>query len=250
MNALNPELMRTLPGALQRLADNDEVGCIILTGAGTKAFCAGGDKKAIAQGVDMMARGDKAPKAKLGLEARTAWLRRCVEASRILHIMRKPTIAMINGACAGAGLSLAAACDFRVAAQSAVLTTAFVRMGLSGDYGGSWHLTRLLGTAKARELYFLGERYTAQEAKDMGLVNRVYSDAELREKTMELARRLVQGNPATYAFIKENMNTAELASLEISLDQEARNMMLARRALLDAQKDADSAKAKDTRDAG
>lgn len=237
MNALNPELMKTLPHAVSRLADNPDVGCVILTGAG-KAFCAGGDKKAIASGVEAMAKAGEAPSRKLTLETRVAWLRRCVEASRTLHIMGKPTIAMINGACAGAGLSLAAACDFRFAAQSAVLTTAFVRMGLSGDYGGSWHLTRILGTAKARELYFLGDRYSADEAKQMGLVHRVYADEELRERTMEIARRLAAAHPSTHAYIKGNMNTAETATLEVSLDQEALNMMLARRALMDAQKSA------------
>ena len=237
MNALNPELMKSLPHAVSRLAENPDVGCVILTGAG-KAFCAGGDKKAIASGVEAMAKAAEAPSRNLTLEARVAWLRRCVEASRTLHLMRKPTIAMINGACAGAGLSLAAACDLRFAAQSAVMTTAFVRMGLSGDYGGSWHLTRILGTAKARELYFLGDRYSADEAKQMGLVHRVCADEELRDRTMEVARRLVAGHPSTYAYIKSNMNTAETATLEESLEQEALHMMLARRALMDAQKNA------------
>ena len=236
-NALNPELMRTMPAAIAKVAENPDVGCVILTGAGD-TFCAGGDKKAIASGAEAIAKAGAKPSRNLTLEARVAWLRRCVEASRLLHIMRKPTIAMINGACAGAGLSLAAACDFRFTAKSAIFTTAFVRMGLTGDYGGSWHLTRILGTAKARELYFLGDRYTADEAKEMGLVNRVYADDELRERTMEVARRLVSGIPATYTYIKDNMNLAETATLEVSLQQEAQNMMLARRALVDAQKSA------------
>ena len=236
-NTLNPAIMKGLPRAVSKLTDNPDVGCVVLTGAGD-TFCAGADKKEIASGVKAIAKAGDKPDRKLTLETRVAWLRRSAEASRLLHIMKKPTIAMINGACAGAGLSLAAACDFRFAAKSAIMTTAFVNMGLPGDYGGSWHLTRILGTAKARELYFLGDRYSADDAKEMGLVHRVYPDAELRDQTMEVARRLVKGHPATYAYIKENMNTAETASLEAAIDQEALNMMLARRALMDAEKSA------------
>jgi 2-(1,2-epoxy-1,2-dihydrophenyl)acetyl-CoA isomerase len=248
-NALNPELMRTMPKVFQRVADNPEIGCVILTGAGD-TFCAGGDKKAIASGVEAMnkaeAKADAPPKRSLTLEGRVDWLRRCCDAARILHNMKKPTIAMINGACAGAGLSLAAACDFRFGLESSIYTTAFVRMGLSGDYGGSWFLTRLVGTAKARELYFLGDRYSSKQAKEMGILNEVYPTMdELRAKTMETAKRLVQGNPATYAYIKENMNLAETQPLEPFIEHEALNMMLARRALMDAAKAAEKQKAAD-----
>jgi 2-(1,2-epoxy-1,2-dihydrophenyl)acetyl-CoA isomerase len=134
--------------------------------------------------------------------------------------------------------------------ESSIYTTAFVRMGLSGDYGGTWFLTRLVGTAKARELYLLGERYSAQQAQEMGILNQVFPTMdELRAKTMEIAKRLVQGNPATYAYIKENLNLAETQPLEPFIEHEALNMMLARRALMDAAKAADARKPKEEKSA-
>jgi 2-(1,2-epoxy-1,2-dihydrophenyl)acetyl-CoA isomerase len=99
------------------------------------------------------------------------------------HELPKPTIAIINGPAAGAGLALALACDLRIAGVSARLVTAFVRVGFSGDFGGSYFLTRLVGTARARELYFTGRPVEAEEALTLGLVNRVVPDDQLRDAT-------------------------------------------------------------------
>ena len=139
-NALNPALCLALAERLAAAADDPAVRAIVLTGAGG-TFCVGGDVKS------MGARADRdAPE-----RDRVAALRARMEASRILHEMPKPTIAAIEGAAAGAGLSLALACDFRVCGRSAKLTTAFAKVGLSGDYGGTYFLTHIVGAAKARE---------------------------------------------------------------------------------------------------
>src|SRR4051812_26697114 len=153
-NALSPAMLDALAGALADAEADDDVRCVVLTGAGG-AFCAGGDVKAMAE----------APGA-FDYEEAVAVQRRSQRAtSGRLHGMPKPTIAALPGAAAGAGFALALACDLRIAARGAVLTTAFGRVGLSGDYGGTWFLSRLVGTAKARELYFLSERVTADEAE-------------------------------------------------------------------------------------
>lgn len=144
-----------------------------------------------------------------------------MEVSRILYELPKPTIAMINGPAAGAGLALALACDLRIAGVSARLVTAFVRVGFSGDFGGSYFLTRLIGTARARELYFTGRPVEAEEALTLGLVNRVVPDDQLRDATMELARSLAQGPQIALSLMKCNMNCAENAGLAELLDIEA-----------------------------
>jgi 2-(1,2-epoxy-1,2-dihydrophenyl)acetyl-CoA isomerase len=128
---------------------------------------------------------------------------------------------MINGPAAGAGLAFALACDLRIAGASARLVTAFVRVGFSGDFGGSFFLTRLVGTAKARELYFTGRPVDADEALSLGLVNRVVPDEQLHDVTMELARSLAHGPAVALALMKRNMNCAESGGLAELLDMEA-----------------------------
>jgi 2-(1,2-epoxy-1,2-dihydrophenyl)acetyl-CoA isomerase len=135
--------------------------------------------------------------------------------------MPKPTIAMVRGAAAGAGLALAMACDLRIASDTAKFTTAFAKVGYSGDFGGSYFLTRLVGTARARELYFTAELLDASRALATGLVNRVVPDADLERETLELAARLAKGPRIAYRYIKRNMNAAESGTLAELLDLEA-----------------------------
>lgn len=228
LNAMDGALMRALNDAVRRAAGDAEIGCVVLTGAGG-AFSAGGDMKAaaVARG-----EGEKPPeRPPQSFEARVAWLKRSMEAARLLHDMSKPTIAMISGACAGAGMSLAGACDLRYADQSARFTTAFARAGLSGDYGGSWFWTRILGTAKARELYLLSEKLDAQQALAAGVVSAVYPEEELTERVMEIARRLAAGPRAAYGYMKRNLNAAEAGRMDEVFDLEAMTMLLSRQAL-------------------
>jgi 2-(1,2-epoxy-1,2-dihydrophenyl)acetyl-CoA isomerase len=154
-----------------------------------------------------------------------ARLRARMDVSRLLHDIPKPTIAMVNGAAAGAGMALALACDLRIAGQSARFVTAFAKVGFSGDFGGSWFLARLVGTAKARELYFTAEPLDAAQALALGVVNRVVPDAELAGAVTEFARKLAHGPRVALAAMKQNFNAAENATLAELLDLEARRQI-------------------------
>ncbi len=211
LNAMSRPMLDALLEALPRLAEDPVVGVVVLTGAG-RGFCAGGDVKVMAEGNELGGQ---------TMEEKAQALRARMETSRWLHEMPKPTIAMVRGPAAGAGLSLAMACDMRVASDTARLGTAFARVGYSGDFGGSYYLTQLVGTAKARELYFTADLLDAQQALALGLLNRVVPDARLEEETMALASRLARGPRVALRYMKRNMNAAESASLEEMLDLEA-----------------------------
>src|SRR5205809_1791595 len=185
---MSPSMLDALLEALPRLAADPEVGVVVLTGAG-RAFCAGGDVKAMAEGREF---------GGTTLEDKAQALRSRMEVSRWLHEMPKPTIAMVRGAAAGAGMSLALACDLRVAGDTARFATAFARVGYAGDFGGSWFLTQLVGTGKARELYFTADILDAREARELGMVNRAVPDAPPEEETLAPARRTAPAPRPTY----------------------------------------------------
>ncbi|MDF0498976.1 enoyl-CoA hydratase-related protein [Bradyrhizobium yuanmingense] len=221
-NALSDGLTSRLRRAIKYFADDPRTGSILITGAGT-AFCAGSDVKAMHQ---------SRPKTEATLEQQLEGLR---VAQRMLTgalvQVRKPTVAAIAGAAAGAGLALALACDIRIAARSAVLTTAYARIGLSGDYGIAWLLTRLAGLARARELMFLSERIDARRAESLGLVNRVVPDASLREAALGLAASLAEGPPIALSLMKDNLDHAVTSTFLESLDFEASNVLKSERTL-------------------
>ena len=208
-NALNADMTLGLVEAARRAAEDHEVRAVLLKGAGG-TFCVGGDVKSMAES-----------RAPLPFEAKTANLRKGMEVSRILHQMPKPVVAQLDGAAAGAGLSIALACDLRVASASCKITTAFAKVGFSGDYGGTYFLTHLLGSAKARELYLLSPVLSAQEAFALGMVTRVVGDAEVEAAAHELAMSLAQGPSIALGYIKRNINNAEHLSLEACFDGEA-----------------------------
>lgn len=214
-NAQSGEMMDAFARLMPELADNDGVGCLVLTGAGG-AFCAGGDVKGFAEG----AKSAGAP-----LEERVRSLRRGQrETTGAFYEFPKPTIAAIPGPAAGAGLSLALAADLRTMADDAFLTTAFRNVGFSGDHGGSWFMSNLIGTARARELYYTADRVDAARALDLGLVNHVYAPDELEPQTMELAQRIAGGPPIALGYMKENLNRALRADVYTALDMEADRM--------------------------
>jgi 2-(1,2-epoxy-1,2-dihydrophenyl)acetyl-CoA isomerase len=151
-----------------------------------------------------------------------------IEALRKMHLipqmMRtcpKVIIGMINGPAFGAGLGMAMSCDLRIAARSARFGVAFGNIGYSGDFGGSWLLTQLVGTSKARELYLLGERFDAAEAERIGLVNRVVDDSALLEETTAMARKLADGPLVAFGYMKRNLHAAETEPLAAVLEMEA-----------------------------
>ncbi len=134
--------------------------------------------------------------------------------------MPKPTIAAVSGPAAGAGLSLALACDLRYTTPNAVLTTAFAKVGFSGDYGGTWFLTRLVGSAKAKELYYFSDRLTAADGQRLGLVNAIFPEEEFAHEVRARARRLASGPTIALRYMKENLNRAVHGELGECMDME------------------------------
>ncbi len=211
LNALSPTMLTKLVEELQRAADDREVGALVLTGAG-RGFCAGGD-------IGSMAERNEWGGSSVGERVRQ--LRRVQDAALLLNEMPTVTIASVNGIAVGAGFGLALACDLRIAADTASFATAFARVGFSGDFGVTYQLTQLVGTAKARELFFLGERVSADEAARLAIVNRVVPASALAEETRKLAERIAQGPRVAYANIKSNLNLALRTDLRGIIERES-----------------------------
>ena len=216
-NALTTEILFELAQAMPRLAQDPAVRLVVLTGKGG-AFCAGGDVKGFA---NRAADSSNAPTFEQSVQT----LRARMEVSRWLHEMPKPTLAVISGPAAGAGLSLALACDMRIAADEAKLTTAFSKVGLSGDFGGSYFLTQILGAAKAREMYFTAEVILGKEAARIGLVNRSVPGEQLAQAAADYARELASLPTIAVGYMKRNLNAAMQNSLSEVLDLEATHMI-------------------------
>ena len=230
LNAMGGTLMPMLAQYLDDVSNDRNVRCVVLTGAG-RAFCAGGDVKGMAAGRDAVmsnsSNGGEASSPAAAFARGLAGLRDAQRrTSLVLHTMPKPTIAMVNGHAVGAGLSLALACDLRVASENAKLGTIFRNVGFSGDFGGSYLLQKLVGIGKARELYFTGEVLSADDALKIGMVNRVVAHEALEAETMALAAQLASGPTLAYARMKENLSRGEDCDFATALDQEALNMQL------------------------
>ncbi len=209
-NALSQTLYDELLDAVESAGQDDTVGAVVLTGAGT-SFCAGGD-------VARMNRRSDMPVATPA--ERVAALRRRTRIVQCLHGMPKPSIAMVRGHAVGAGLSLALACDLRYGDSSVTLRTGFTAVGLSGDFGGHYFLPRIVGPAKARELYLRGSVVSAEEAVGLGLLNGLFSAQRLREEVASIADVLAQGPQPAMAHIKSNLNDGLALSLDAMLERE------------------------------
>ena len=214
LNAMSRAMNDALAEQLARAELDPDVKCIVITGAG-RGFCAGGNVKGMAASGD----GTVGNNTIDGAIHRQRLNQRAT--SGRLFRMPKPTIAAIPGPAAGGGMSLALACDMRVMASTAFMTTAFARVGFSGDYGGSYFLTQLVGSAKARELYYLSDRIPAAECLRLGLTNWVVEPDQLQAKTREIALRLANGPTVAYRYMKENLNRAMAGNVEDCLDLEA-----------------------------
>ena len=213
LNALTLAMGTAAVAALREFAENPEVGAVVLTGAG-RGFCAGGD-------VSAMNRGDETGSAGATLEQKIDRLRRGHEWPWLLYAIPKVTLAVVNGPVAGAGLGLAMSCDLRIASDQARFGTAYARVGYGGDYGATWQLTRLVGQAKAKELFFLAEMISADEAQRIGLVNRVVTHDKLWEEAMAIAERIAAGPLVSYRYMKANINMATTVDFRTLLDREA-----------------------------
>ena len=213
-NAMTGDMLDGLASSLAEVETADDVRCVVLTGAGG-AFCAGGDVKGFAEG-------DGAGGGGSSWDAGVHEQRLSHKAtSGVLFNMPKPTIAALPGPAAGAGLSLALACDLRIAVDTAVITTAFARVGLAGDYGGTWFLTQLVGPAKAKELYLLPERMDMATAEGLGLVNKVVPADDYEATWQDWAARLAAGPPIAYRYMKENINRSVTGDLATCLELES-----------------------------
>jgi enoyl-CoA hydratase/carnithine racemase len=213
-NALSDHLTPALRTMIRVCGEDPSIGALLITGAGT-AFCSGGDVKG-------MGANTNPAKAAMSPDERIADLQ---ERQRLLTgalvAVRKPTIAALPGAAAGAGLAIAMACDIRIAAESAFLTTGYIRVALSGDYGIAWLLTRLVGTSRARELMFTGEKVDAKRAEAIGLVNRVVPDARLHDEAFALATSVAEGPAVALRYMKDNLDEALAFDFATARDHEA-----------------------------
>ena len=213
-NALSSELLQALGSQLADGEINPEVRCVVIKGTGA-AFCAGGDVKAMSE------TNSNGAKSTLDTLIQRQRLNQRATSGR-LYKMPKPTLAVLPGPAAGAGLSIALACDLRIMSSTAFMTTAFAKVGFAGDYGGSLFMSQLVGTAKARELYFLSDRISAKEAEDLGLTNWVVEPEALQESAADIAQKLANGPTVAYSYMKENLARA-LTSADVHdcLDLEA-----------------------------
>lgn len=212
-NALSLDMREKLLSTFQALESDDSVRCVVLRGMGDH-FMAGGDVKSFMEFTQLTPD-----------ERRRTFVNRIHRnLNGIMYTMRrlnKPIIASVRGAAAGAGVSIALSCDLVIAAEDSFFTLAYSHIGSSPDGGATYHLPRLVGTKKAMEIALLGDRFTAAEAKDLGMINRVVPVADLVEETRKLAERLAQGPTKAYGSIKKLMLQSSENSLEQQLQSEA-----------------------------
>lgn len=217
LNATLPETFERLAVTLERLAKDPAVRLVVITGAGS-AFSSGADLKALAKATSGERPAAGAADPAQGLRAR-------METERLLHEMPKPTLAVIPGIAMGAGFSLALACDLRIGSEEARFCTGFAKVGLSGDHGGAYFLTQLVGSAIARDLYFSARMVAADEALRLGLLNRVVPVAQLRDAANEWARTLASQPTVALGCMKQNLNVAMRGALPQAFDTEIENMI-------------------------
>ncbi len=215
-NAMSAGMTQSLADVMAEYRQDPEVRCVILTGA-DQYFCVGGDVKG-------MAAGKSGP---MTIEQKANDLRRRMESVRNLHEMEKPTIAAVEGAAAGAGLGLSLACDFRFCSSTAKITSAFAKVGLSGDYGGSYLASQILGTTRAREFWMLSPIVSGKEAADMGLMTKSVDPGTALDHAIELGEQLANGPTLPYGRMKRNFRLIERgATMGELLDSEALNHAL------------------------
>jgi enoyl-CoA hydratase/carnithine racemase len=214
-NALSMELMFALRRILTEYGDHKDVGALVVTGAGS-AFCAGGDVKRMA------ARKENDQTAEENFQVMVARHRETAGAIRALRV---PTVAALPGPAAGAGLALALSCDMRIAADTAFVSTGYAKVGLPGDYGASWLLTRVVGPGRARELMLTCERVLADRAYEIGLFNRVVAADALEAETHKLVAPLANGPRVAYRYLKDNLDDALVIDHATAIEREAERML-------------------------
>lgn len=226
LNAMGGDLMPLFAQYLSECERDRSVRCLALTGTG-RGFCAGGDVKGMQTRNSRSSEGGVPRETNIvtQIEESVRELRASHNATTLkLHTMGKPTVALVNGVAVGAGLGLALACDVRIVSDRARFGTAFKNVGLSGDFGSSYFLPRLIGAGRAREMYLTAEMIDANRAFEVGIANRIVAHDSLLEEGLAFCAKLAGGPTATYARMKQNLNLAETSTLQELLDQEALNM--------------------------
>ena len=221
MNAMSQEMRLLLVDYIATCEADPEIRCVLLTGAG-RAFCSGADVGGIKERADGLAKADRGQLALLDERTLARRTRQNKSVLR-LHVMGKPTVAVINGPAVGVGLSYALACDIRFMGDEAAISTGFGNMALPGDGGGTYFLTKLVGSGMARELCFTSEMVSAARALELRLVNHVYPGNQLMNEALAFCARLAAGPTLAYARMKENLNFAWAAGVQEALDFEAAN---------------------------
>ncbi len=218
-NALHTEIYEAVPRLLERFGADDGIGAVVITGAGG-AFCAGGDVRD-GGSARQVSTGD--PEAEVA--ARSDLLTENARMVKLLHEIPKVTIAALPGAAVGAGMSIALAADLRIAARSAKLIPGWSKLAFSGDFGGAWFLTRLLGPSKALELLVADVPIDSVEAERLGLFNRVVSDDELPDAALRWAAEIAAGPTYAFAGVKANIADAQQLPLDVALRRESERMV-------------------------
>ncbi len=210
LNALNPDMCRMLVHGLLHAAEDKSVRAVVLTGAG-RGFCSGGDINFMREARSRNAVSEFKQMLEMGKEI-------CVA----IASMPKVVIAAVNGPAAGGGLSLALACDLRIASDQAMFTQAFGHLGLYPDFGATFFLPRLVGLSRASELFYTAEKLSAEEARRIGIVASVFPKESFEEETRKLAERVAAGPPLAYRDVKRTMIGDAHKELEQAIDEENR----------------------------
>jgi 2-(1,2-epoxy-1,2-dihydrophenyl)acetyl-CoA isomerase len=220
-NALHVDMFDAVPRLLERFIGDPEVGCIMITGAGT-AFCSGGDVGG--GGSRRPAPPHDDPGSGRSVEDLGTMLARDARMVELLHGSPKVTLAALPGAAVGAGMSIALAADLRIASRSAMLIPGWGQLGFSGDFGGTWFLTRLVGPAKALEILLDDRPVGAEEALGLGLFNRLAPESELPAAALGWAVAIAAAPRIATRFMKENVQQAERLTLADALPLESERM--------------------------
>ena len=216
LNAFTPGMLTGWVERLEEAQKREDVNVLLVTGAG-RGFCSGGDVKRM---------GEKADNTPYTTKNRL-WTQTQMVAKRMVQF-DKPSVAAINGVAVGGGLDLALTCDLRVAAESARMAETYARIGLIPGAGGAWHLPRIVGKAKALEMFWTSEFVSAQDAKEIGLVSHVWPDAEFMDRALELAGKIARGAPLSNRLIKRTLTQGLDIDLWTHMDQISSHMTIVR----------------------
>ena len=213
-NAISREMFEKILETLKVNVHNKDLRAIFISGNGD-AFSAGGDVK------------DMAAKKDLGsLQEKTQSLRNLMEISKIMYTSPVPTVAVVNGVAAGAGLALSLSCDFRISTEHGKFTTAFSKVGFSGDFGISYFLSKLVGVSKAKELLYFSDVIDGTKALSLGIVNFLIDSNEIKNYSDSLKNKFKNMPPIAIKYMKKNLNNTDYENLETCLDQEALYQMI------------------------